>query len=435
MHLYLPITQYMKNNMSVLLTNQSAQVLSEIDHDLNITVEIPGKKEKMYLQPFRVQPPLIFIPFYYGVRKSFTPMTHTKLKEPLKFKGKLRPEQKIVRDEALTILNENHSLILSTHVGFGKSILATYLAYKIQMKTILLMNRIDLMTQWVGVLSDFLESPKVQIVKPNDIINWDNDFFIVNALNMPKLGYLPEIGLVIVDEVHLIVSKILSTSFQYLTPTYLIGLSATPYRIDGMNILFDLYFGEKNKINRQLHREHIVYVVQTGFSPAIMTNPRTNKVDWNSILNQQATNVERNQLVVQIVLQYPDLRFIILCKRVEQIKLIETLLLERNIEAEYIYGDKNPDRSRQSRILIGTTQKLGTGFDAPWLNALIVAADLEAYFIQYLGRVFRKRDTIPTIFDLVDKNNILKKHFQTREKTYIEHGGVIRPYSVGLFHN
>ena len=59
--------------------------------------------------------------------------------------------------------------------------------------------------------------------------------------------------------------------------------------------------------------------------------------------------------------------------------------------------------------MIGTCQKVGTGFNHPKLDTLILAADIQQYFIQYLGRIFRVKKGEPMVFDLVDNNNILKK--------------------------
>lgn len=417
--------------MSILLdmSKCSETQLEAIDKELNITIQNKSKyanaNGSRQIHPYRVQQNLAFIPFAYAVEKGFKPMFHRKT-QPMVFKGVLREEQKEVRNTVKDILNQSGSVIISTHVGFGKSILATYFAYKIQMKTLIVVNRVVLIEQWIQVLNQFIENPKVCVLKPNQMINWDCDFFIVNALNMAKFGYMPEIGLVLVDEVHLIMSKVFSNCFQYVTPSYLIGLSATPYRLDGMDILFDLYFG-KHRVDRQLHRSHTVYKVSTAFVPKV--NHQSNgKVDWNDILNQQALDESRNDLIVDIVLKYPDLKFMILCKRIEQIKILQYKFELKSVEAEYIYGDRQPDTTRQNRILIGTTQKLGTGFDAPWLNALLVASDLEAYFIQYLGRVFRKREVEPVIFDLVDKYSILQKHYKTREQTYLQHGGKVLKY-------
>jgi superfamily II DNA or RNA helicase len=422
--------------MSILvrLSTLNPEALAKIDKDLNLTICTKpsgyGQKtaQNTYVQAYRIQQSsLLFLPFAYAVQQGFTPMTHRPLTRPFRFTGTLREEQKVVRNEVLEILNRQHSAILSTHVGFGKSILAVYFAYKIQLKTLIIVNRLVLMQQWEGVLQQFIDNPKVQVIKPNKLIDWDNDFFIVNAINLPKLGYMPEIGLVLVDEVHLIVSKVLSTSFQYVTPQYLIGLSATPYRNDGMDILLDLYFGQA-RVDRQLQRVHHVYRVDTKFTPTV-EKQANGKVDWNHILNQQANDSARNDLVVEII-QSNTLNFLVLCKRVDQIKLLESKLKEKGIEPECLYGDKQPSgtppTNNQKMVMIGTIQKVGTGYDNPYLNAMIVASDLEAYFIQYLGRIFRKQDTIPVVFDLVDDNSILKKHYKTREKAYLKHGGIVK---------
>lgn len=421
--------------MSVLLnlTTTPRASLEEIEKDLHLTISAGAKSSpygakntQVFIQAFRVQGPLAFIPFAYGVSKGYTPMYHRALSQKVVFTGKLREEQKVVRDEILDTLNRQQSVIVSTHVGFGKSILATYFMGKVQLKTLIVVNRLVLMQQWVEVLKQFIHEPKIHLIKAQGVIDWDCDFFIVNAINLPKIGYMPEIGLVVVDEVHLIVSKVLSTAFHYVTPQYLIGLSATPYRNDGMDVLLDLHFGT-DRVDRQLKREHLVYRIETKFTP-LVERQANGKVDWNHILNQQATNDVRNDLVVKIVLKYP-FHFLVLCKRVEQIKLLEDKLKAHGVFPECLYGVKQPSlsagTSQQKIVLIGTIQKVGTGFDAPYLNALIVASDLEAYFIQYLGRVFRKRDTVPVIFDLVDDNAILKKHYKTREKTYLKHGGRI----------
>ena len=79
--------------------------------------------------------------------------------------------------------------------------------------------------------------------------------------------------------------------------------------------------------------------------------------------------------------------------------------------------------------MIGTVSKVGVGFDHPRLDTLLLAADVEEYFIQYLGRVFRRQDTVPIIFDIVDKNPIIEKHYKTRKEVFIEHGGKIKNFN------
>ena len=405
------------------------ETLAKLDRDLHLTITPPSRpgmpKRTVQLQPYRVQAPFIYVPFAYGVQNGYIPMAHRPLTTPIQFQGVLRDEQKVARAEILEALNTHRSVIVATHVGFGKSILATYFAYKTQLKTLIVVNRLVLLQQWTEVLQRFLVEPRIHVLRPNTVADWEADFFIVNAINLPKCGYMPEIGLLVVDEVHLIVSKVLSTCFQYVTPTYLMGLSATPYRNDGMDVLLDLYFGPA-RIVRQLNRAHMVYTVETGFTPTIQLQAN-GKVDWNDVLNQQALHPERNQRIVDTICRERDRHFLVLCKRVEQIRLLDALLQQRGIHAVCLFGDRQPDTTPPAAgtqaVLIGTIQKVGTGVDAPYLNALVVASDLEAYFIQYLGRVFRRLDIVPVVYDFVDNHPILKKHYRTRAKTYKQHGG------------
>jgi superfamily II DNA or RNA helicase len=268
-----------------------------------------------------------------------------------------------------------------------------------------------------------LKNPTIQILKANEPLDFSKEFFIVNAINVSKFGNISEIGCVIVDEVHLIASKVFSRSLQYLTPAYVIGLSATPYRPDGLDILLDLYCGAK-RIDKPLFRKHKVFTIRTGFKPKIEYQ-NNGRVDWNSVLEAQSQDSRRNELIVRIVTKLEEYNYLILCKRVSQIQILEKMLLDQGVSVSALHGTKSV-YDTSSKVLIGTIQKLGTGFDAPHLNALLVAADIEEYFIQYLGRVFRKQNVEPVIFDLVDTDFILQKHYKVREKIYEKHGGVIK---------
>ena len=46
---------------------------------------------------------------------------------------------------------------------------------------------------------------------------------------------------------------------------------------------------------------------------------------------------------------------------------------------------KQQTYNQDSRILVGTSSKAGVGFDHPKLDALLLASDIQSYFIQYLG--------------------------------------------------
>lgn len=403
--------------------------------DLTISQELEkmGKIKKFaspqqpQIELFSVEKDEVIVPFAYGIQKLQIkrPKLECYAKMDKKdFLGVLREEQKSIKDEAIQQLNVRGTTLISCYPGFGKTITSIYISSKIGLKSLILVNRVVLMNQWKEAISKFCPGSVVQLLTPQtNTINKDADFFVINAMNVPKFSALEIVGTIIVDEAHLILSNVLSKSLQKLFPKYLIGLSATPYRTDGFNALFDLYFGEK-KIIRKLFHPHIVYKVETGIVPELEYD-RNGTVIWGKLIEAQSLNEARNRMILSIVQTNLSRTILILTKRIEQAKWLCQELKKLNEHVD-TFIENQVEFDKNCRILIGTTSKVGVGFDHDKLDCLILACDLEEYFIQYLGRVFRRKDSKPIVFDLVDQNPILKRHFATRKAIYNETGGVIQ---------
>lgn len=415
--------------MSLLADINNISV-DKVNKDLIIKIEPKfGLGPTKYIQPYTIiGDNNVSLPFAYAAR-----VLHVK-RQPRKdfastnmeFKGNLRPEQKILRKEAVQCLNKRGSVIISAYCGFGKTICAVHMATSIGFRTLVIVNKIILMKQWEESILKFCPSAIVQRLTAKSKKK-PADFYIMNAQNVEKKGrtFFSDVGLVIVDEAHMIMAETLSRSLQYVFPRYLIGLTATPYRPDGLNILLQLYFG-RHKIIRKLHRKHIVYKVDTGFIPKVERTLQ-GRVNWGSILDQQANCEARNNMILDIIEGHPERNFLVLVKRISQGHYLIGKLEEMGISVTNLIGG-NQEFESSARVLIGTCQKVGTGFDHPKLNTLILAADIQEYFIQYLGRIFRVKDSKPIVFDLVDSNGILRKHFATRQRVYREHGGIIKSW-------
>jgi superfamily II DNA or RNA helicase len=414
--------------MSIILNVNSIanNLIDKINEDLVLKIDnkVGGITRTLYI--YEILNDYIFLPLWYSAnelkiprrnRKEFSVMS-------INFEATLRDEQKIIKDEAISSLNKSGCVLISCYTGFGKSILAINLAYTIKLKTLVIVNKLVLIKQWEESILNFCPNAKVQKVTAKTKYNGDADFFIINAMNVEKMGkkYFNDIGLCIVDEAHLIMAETLSKSLKYISPRYLIGLTATPYRPDGFDRLLELYFG-KNKIIREMNREHLVYHVKTGFKPK-MVKTENGKVNWGLILQEQSENENRNKLIINISQHFKDRNILILTKRVEQGKLIFNILKELGENVSSLIGTQQ-EFDKDCRILVGTTSKCGTGFDFAKLDALILACDVDQYFIQVLGRIFRRKDTIPLVFDLVDDNPILIKHYKNREEVYCKIGGKI----------
>jgi len=326
-------------------------------------------------------------------------------------------------------IDGNHRFLLGDFTVTHNTFCATKLATQIGFRTLIIVNKIVLMKQWEEEIQKLCPDAVIQrlTTKSNPT---NADFYIMNAQNIEKMGrkFFADIGTVIVDEAHLIMAESLSKSLQYVHPRYLIGLTATPYRVDGLDKLLDLYFG-KYKIIRKLYREHTAYKVTTCFKPTI-EKTSNGRVNWGVVLDSQANDEDRNELIIKLLRHFSERNFLVLTKRIAQGEYLIRRLEEEGEDVTSLLG-KNQEFEQTSRILVGTSSKVGVGFNHPRLDALLLAADLEQYFIQYLGRVFRTKEVEPIIIDLVDNYSLLDKHFRTRRKVYQECGGTVRNFDIG----
>lgn len=419
--------------MSIAVETQSLddETMKRVARELVIKLEDKycPNKDPVLIHPYRVEEDVTVLPFAWAHRDLGLPRPTRDEFNPIEveFVGKLRPHQLEVNEEAVRTLTRQGSVVLSMYCGFGKSLLAIHLAVAIGFKTLVVVHNVALMKQWEEEIIKFCPAARVRRVTPQSPYK-DADFFVINAQNAEKKGraYFGDIGLMVIDEAHKVMAAKTSKVMDYVQPRYLIGLSATPYRPDALNKLFPLFFGLHPKIERKFWRKHIVYRVRTGFTPTLQQQ-WNGKLDWNLVLESLAQKQERNEMIVNLICDHPDRTFMVLTKRLSQGDYLEQQLRQRGQTVTSLLRSKQ-DYDPDARVLIGTVSKIGTGFNHPALDALLLASDVEQYFVQYLGRVFRRPDGIPLIFDLVDNHASLEKHYRTRASVYVEHGGHITDF-------
>jgi superfamily II DNA or RNA helicase len=401
-------------NLFELNLDQRKQILTDLHFN-----------EKKNVSVFRItKDKRLYLPYSYARKYNIKPPKRTTYPSvSFEFTGNLREHQVETSKNALDMLKTTGTCLCSLHVGYGKSVIALYLSMMLKFKTLIVVNRLILAEQWINLIKE-MTTASCQLLKPNKKTE-DCDIYVINAINIGKMEelLLNSIGFVICDEVHLITAPTSACQLLHLTPRYILGLSATAFRPDEFSILIDYFFGS-NQITFSLQKQHYVYPIWTNLkiNYSIQAN---GKMDWNSLLTNQADNEERNTMIISIVKHFLNRTFLILCKRISQGKYLVNKLRELDENVCDLLGS-NTTIDETSRILIATTSKCGTGFSHNILDTLVIAADIEEYFIQYLGRIFRRPDSEPIIFDLVDSNPVLKKHFKTRLKTYKEVGGRIQ---------
>jgi superfamily II DNA or RNA helicase len=142
-------------------------------------------------------------------------------------------------------------------------------------------------------------------------------------------------------------------------------------------------------------------------------------LDWSDFTLKQAISEERNDQVLGLIKAHPDYKILILTWRSERHVLpLFKYLKSHGIDCDYMSGTKKT--YRDSRVLVGTIQKIGTGFDEKAacenfngmrINMLIKLGSTASSELleQVAGRAFRAE--FPVIVDFVDDHPLSEKHF------------------------
>jgi superfamily II DNA or RNA helicase len=365
----------------------------------------------------------LYIPFAFAQTNFVLDESIIKPTESMKFTGSLRPEQSIVKDYVMN----NRSTIVCSQPGFGKTITAISIACAHNVKTVVIVNKLLILDQWVNAFHTFSPETKIQIVNPKRTHDLDDkvSVYIVNAINILKkpFAFWSNIKFVIVDELHQIVTKKLCLALLRFVPDVILGLSATPFRYDEYDQVIKWFFGE-NVIGEKLNRNHKYKIIKTHWIPTDVRYTRKG-LDWGKILDEQANDKTRNEIIARECTNEIEKgrTILVLVKRVIQADLLFEALLCNGVTnvAKLVRSDRTFDK--KCNVLIGTTSKIGVGFDHAPIDCLVVAADVKNYFVQFLGRCMRSPNTIPLVLDFDDEFGVLKKHLNERLNEYKVHGG------------
>lgn len=400
----------------------------------SIPLEAFSEEDKDFLQStldcdgdeiFDISGESLYLPLAFA-RQNFEISHKLPNQDSLRFSGKLRNEQVVIQNYVIEKLQTEGYATISARPGFGKTITAISIACSIGLKTLIVVNKLVLIDQWISSITEFAPGSVYCVLKPDMKSLPDATFSIINAINISKQSqnFWEQIKFLIVDELHQIITKKLVVGILRVVPAAILGLSATPYRHDSYNKAIEWFFG-KNIIGKDLNQKHHYRVISTKFTP-INIQYTTKGLDWGKILEEQADDIKRNECIVhECVINSKSRTILVLVKRVAHAeKLAEMIKLkDPNVSVSTLVRSERTF-NKNCKILIGTTSKIGVGFDHAPIDCLIVASDIKNYFVQFLGRCMRNPDVVPLIIDFDDNFGILRKHLLERIKEYKKHGGV-----------
>ena len=164
------------------------------------------------------------------------------------FELELRDDQKRAEESYLSsVKTKQPKCIVQLPTGKGKSILALHLAYTLGVKTLILVHKDDLVVGWQKDIQLCFPGMQVGLIKAKKrVIGEQITIATVQTLSRMDAVELKNLtnkfGLVVQDECHHVGLNIFNIIDKFESQ-YKLGLSATPNRSDGLDFVFDLFFG------------------------------------------------------------------------------------------------------------------------------------------------------------------------------------------------
>ena len=374
------------------------------------------------------------------------------------FTGKLRDEQLTAASDLLNYDNG----VLNAATAFGKTVVSSYLISQRKVNTLIIMQSVSLIDQWVDELHRFLEiNEDLPVYKTKtgkekqrkDLIGVLHgskntltgiiDVVSVNSIydNEGNCRLNHEYGMVIVDECHHGASHVFENVLRQINSKYIYGVSANDKRIDRLEKKVYMQLGpirHQYTSKERIEKQSIDHHVYPRFTRIMALGDSKN--DLNSAYAFISKNENRNNMIISDIKKCIEENRtpIVLTRYKDHAKSLYESLKKNVLDHTYlIYGDHTLKENEEVRktilalshdepfILVATSQSVGEGFNVPRLDTLFLTSPVsgEPLVDQFLGRINRdyKYKKSAIVYDYVDShvhyfNNMYKKRLSAYRK-------------------
>lgn len=392
-----------------------------------------------------------------GVRYDIEDKRSDGRKVNVSFKGSLRESQV----PAVETMLENENGILHAATAFGKTVVCCDMIARRGVSTLILVDRADLMNQWLKRLDEFLkideELPEYKtktgrtrrrkslignLQGAHDTLTGIVDVAMIRSLKK-KDGFHPmlkEYSQVYFDECHHAASDSAIEVLQEINAKYVYGVTATPKRGDGKEKINELLIGPiryRFTAKDRAEEQNIDHLVYPRFTRTVKPHHLSKTPYGNDAYELIRNNDVRDEQIIRDVADCVQAGRtpVILTKYVDHAKKLSERLKKYADRLILLTGSNGTKMRRaqvdelnavadsDSLILVGTGSLLGEGFDYPRLDTLFMATPVSGENVveQYVGRLNRdyegKENVI--VYDYVD-SHIPKfdKMYAARLKAY-----------------
>lgn len=326
-------------------------------------------------------------------------------------------------------LDGNNRYVLGDFTVTHNTVISLYTACNIKLKTLVVVHKQFLLDQWEERIRTFVPLARIGRIQQSieDVDECDIVVGMLQSIAMREYNedIFRDFGMVIFDEVHVVPAPVFSRALLRLSVPYMLGLSATPVRKDGLTHVINWFVGP-TFFKRGIQNKSNVRVFTVHFQPNRVLP--INMVAATSIL----CNMEsRNLVIVEKIIKLAEKghKIILLSdRRAHCQNLLNMLHTGSTIGgALYLGGMKNFElkESEKCTVLFGTYGLAKEGLDIPSLDALVLATP-RSDVIQACGRILHGKTALePVIVDIVDQWFLGRAQHNKRLQYYKQAGFTI----------
>lgn len=343
-------------------------------------------------------------------------------------------------------------------VAAGKTVVALKAIGELGVKTLVLVPTIDLLNQWADNIVKLLSVPASKIgiygggrKELSDITIMTYDSAYINLERYPNL-----FGLVIADECHHAVSPSYRRALENITAPYRMGLTATPYRSDGLHkhyvdVIGPVVYTLESEVLQSRgylarHREERIYVslpevelreyrrlmkLYLEFCRKRLPGIRDPRERFRRVLELASRDREAREalrmkhrarrialsnerkiaVVEELLSKYRDEKILIFSRYTDIVREISRRFLIPRILHDTLDDERKEylKMFREGRIrILATAMALDEGVDVPDASVAIVVSGTGSHreYVQRLGRILRPKDREAVLIEIITKRTV-----------------------------
>ena len=362
----------------------------------------------------------------------------------------LRPHQQGACKKTLRALQSFGAATLVLPTGAGKTVCALHIASALGVKPVIMVHKGFLAEQWKVRIKQYLgDDVRVSMIQ-GSTYDTSGDVIIAMIQTFVKRWYIvpPEAGLLIVDECHHIAASVFKRIMWRAPQRYILGLSATPTRADGLDIYKLL--GQPVTVEDdppmivsdgvfsppppppQRHGDKVTVLTYPYYAPRYLTESppttRSGDVNYTGMVSTLVDDRARTSKIVDLIESNEMLRgkdTLILSHRRAHCEALHAECVSRGLDTALFLAPKSRKRHAEytppeSKIIISTYAYVSEAFDVQRLECLVLATPASS-IEQACGRVMRKMDDPshkPVIVDIVDKWSVFNAQASKRRSFF-----------------